>query len=67
MGVSATSGWITRADRVALCVLGALLAGVGVPFALEVTVAILCLGGIATVIQRFREVRSQLSIGRCLA
>ena len=59
--ISAKSGWITRADRVALCVLGTFLAGVGVPFALEITVAILCVGGVATVIQRFREVRAQLT------
>lgn len=60
VGASASSGIVTRADRVALAVLGTFLSGLGAPWALEITVAVLCLGGIATVIQRFAEVRAQL-------
>lgn len=60
VGAEARRGVVTRADRVALALLGALLAGLGVPFALEVAVALLVLGGAVTVVQRFAEVRHQL-------
>lgn len=63
VGAAASSGVVTRADRVALAVLGALLAGVGVPFALEVAMALLVLGGGTTVVQRFAEVHRQLGPG----
>ncbi len=60
VGCSADMGIITRADRIALALLGALLAGLGVPLALEVTMAVLAVGGTVTIIQRIAGVRRQL-------
>lgn len=59
VGLTADVGVVTRADRVALVVAGAFLAGVGVPWALEIAVALLALGGTVTVAQRFADVRRQ--------
>ncbi|OYO10517.1 CDP-diacylglycerol--glycerol-3-phosphate 3-phosphatidyltransferase [Enemella evansiae] len=56
----ADAGPLTRADRVALLVLGTLLAGLGVPHALEVMLVALAAGGLLTVVRRMREVRRQL-------
>ncbi|WP_432557529.1 phosphatidylinositol phosphate synthase [Granulicoccus sp. GXG6511] len=53
-------GLVTRADRIALALLGALLGGLGVPYALEVAVVLLVLGGAITVVQRLVAVRRQL-------
>ncbi|MDO5676936.1 MAG: CDP-alcohol phosphatidyltransferase family protein [Propionibacteriaceae bacterium] len=63
VGATADSGIITRADRVALALVGALLAGLGVPYALEAAMVVLALGGVWTVVQRFAEVHHQLSHG----
>lgn len=60
VGLSADVGIITRADRVALAVVGALLAGLGVPLALELVIVLLLVGGVVTVVQRFVAVRRQL-------
>jgi CDP-diacylglycerol---glycerol-3-phosphate 3-phosphatidyltransferase len=60
VGCTAESGIVTRADRVALVVVGAFLAGVGVPYALEAAVVLLAAGGAVTVAQRLAEVRHQL-------
>ncbi len=62
-GAQAELGVVTRADRIALCVLGALLAGLGVPVALEVSMVLLVLGGAVTVVQRFTEVHRQIGTG----
>lgn len=61
VGATADVGVVTRADRVALAVAGALLAGLGVPYALEAAVALLAVGGTITVVQRFVAVHRQLS------
>lgn len=56
VGASADVGIVTRADRVAVALLGALLAGVGVPGALQAAVILLAVGGTVTVGQRMVEV-----------
>ncbi|OYO22202.1 CDP-diacylglycerol--glycerol-3-phosphate 3-phosphatidyltransferase [Enemella dayhoffiae] len=61
VGCHADAGPLTRADRVALALLGALAAGLGVPFALPVMVTLLAIGGLVTVVRRIAEVRRQLS------
>ena len=60
IGCRADMGIVTRADRIALALVGAVLAGVGVPWALQVTVSVLAVGGIVTVAQRIAGVRRQL-------
>lgn len=60
IGCRADVGVVTRADRLALALGGALLAGLGVPYALEVAMMLLCVGGSITVVQRMRSVRRQL-------
>lgn len=60
-GCSADVGLITRADRVAVALLGAFLAGVGLPLAVEVSMALLAVGGTVSVAQRIITVRRQLA------
>ncbi|MDO5499397.1 MAG: CDP-alcohol phosphatidyltransferase family protein [Propionibacteriaceae bacterium] len=60
IGCRADVGLITRADRIALALVGALLAGLGVPFALEISVVVLVAGGAVTVAQRIVSVRRQV-------
>lgn len=43
LGLEATGGVAARADRIAIAVLGLVLAGVGVPYALQVAVLVLAL------------------------
>lgn len=61
VGCHADVGIITRPDRIVVALLGALLAGVGVPYALESAMVFLLGGGCVTVIQRVVTVRRQLS------
>lgn len=58
-GFIVSGGLVTRADRLALVVLGTGLAGVGVPYALEVAVAALAVLGTVTVFQRMASVHRQ--------
>lgn len=60
VGVRADVGLVTRADRVAVALLGALLTGLGVPAALEAAVSVLAVGGSVTCAQRMITVRRQL-------
>lgn len=60
VGCTADAGPLTRADRIALCLVGTLAAGLGVGWALPVLVVLLCLGGAITVVRRMREVSDQL-------
>lgn len=60
-GLSADVGLVTRADRVVIALVGALLAGVGVPLALELAITLLAVGGAATVVQRLVAVRRQVA------
>jgi CDP-diacylglycerol--glycerol-3-phosphate 3-phosphatidyltransferase len=52
VGLDGTGGLTGRADRIALTCGGLFLAGLGVPWALEVAVAVLALLGTVTVAQR---------------
>lgn len=60
VGCRADAGPLTRADRVAVLVLGTLLAGFGVPHAIPVMLILLGAGGLVTVIRRMRAVHRQL-------
>ena len=54
-----TGGLAARADRLVVILLGALLAGLGVSYALEGAVALLAVAGLVTVGQRIGQVRRQ--------
>lgn len=60
LGCRASVGVVTRPDRIVLALLGALLAGLGVPYALEGAMLLLLVGGTVTVGQRLVAVRRQL-------
>jgi CDP-diacylglycerol--glycerol-3-phosphate 3-phosphatidyltransferase len=60
VGCRADVGLIVRADRITIALAGALLAGLGVPYALAGAVLVLAVGGTITVIQRLVTVRRQL-------
>lgn len=62
IGCQSDVGIVTRADRIAIALLGALLSGIGVPYALEVAMVILLVGGTVTVVQRLTAVRRQLRV-----
>ncbi|WJY68187.1 phosphatidylinositol phosphate synthase [Corynebacterium auris] len=53
-GLSIVGGLIERAERLIIAVVGLVLEGVGVPFALEVALWILLVGSAVTVVQRLR-------------
>ena len=59
LGYLAGGGLAARADRMLLILLGVLLAGFGVPFAIEAAVAILAIASTFTVVQRMIKVRRQ--------
>lgn len=52
LGHDASGGWVTRADRLAVALLGAFLSGVGVPYALHGALLLLAVLGTVTVGQR---------------
>lgn len=60
VGCRAGVGIVTRPDRIVLALLGAVLAGLGVPYALEGAMLLLLVGGSVTVVQRLVVVRRQL-------
>lgn len=59
LGYRVSGGLAARADRLLIILLGALLAGFGVPYVLELAVAVLALLSTFTVFQRILQVRSQ--------
>lgn len=59
LGFSCNGGLAARADRLVIILLGALLGGFGVPFVLEIAVALLALTSMITVFQRIDQVRRQ--------
>ena len=59
LGFAANGGVAARADRLLILLLGALLAGLGVPYVLEVAMAFLALAGVVTVVQRIAHVHRQ--------
>jgi CDP-diacylglycerol--glycerol-3-phosphate 3-phosphatidyltransferase len=59
LGFTCTGGLAARADRLVIILAGALLAGLGVPYVLEIAVAALALASMITVFQRIEQVRRQ--------
>ena len=59
LGFSCSGGLAARADRLVIILVGALLAGVGVPYVLELAVALLAVASMVTVLQRIAQVRRQ--------
>ena len=56
---NAGSGLAARADRLVIILAGAFLAGLGVPYVLNVAVAALAVTSMITVFQRIAQVRKQ--------
>jgi CDP-diacylglycerol---glycerol-3-phosphate 3-phosphatidyltransferase len=63
LGFSAHGGLAARADRLLIVLTGALLAGLGVPYVLELAMAFLAVAGLITVVQRSRSVYRQAKVG----
>lgn len=63
VGCGANVGLVTRPDRIVIALAGALLAGLGVPYALPAAMLILAVGGTITVAQRIVTVYRQLQPG----
>jgi CDP-diacylglycerol--glycerol-3-phosphate 3-phosphatidyltransferase len=59
LGFACTGGLAARADRLVIILVGAFLAGVGVPYVLNVAVAALAVTSMITVLQRIAQVRKQ--------
>lgn len=59
LGFTCSGGLAARADRLVIILLGTLLAGLGVPYVLEVAVAVLAVTSMITVVQRIAQVRRQ--------
>ena len=67
LGYAANGGLAARADRLLVILLGALLAGFGVPYVLELAMAFLALAGVVTVVQRIAHVYRQAKVGDRIA
>ena len=59
LGFTCSGGLAARADRLVIVLLGTLLAGLGVPYVLEIAVALLAVASMITVVQRILQVRRQ--------
>jgi CDP-diacylglycerol--glycerol-3-phosphate 3-phosphatidyltransferase len=59
LGFRADGGLAARADRLLIVLAGALLAGLGVPYVLEIAMTFLAAAGLITVVQRSRSVYRQ--------
>lgn len=59
LGFTASGGLAARADRIFIVLLGAALAGFGVPYVLELAVTFLAVAGLITVVQRTLSVHRQ--------
>jgi CDP-diacylglycerol--glycerol-3-phosphate 3-phosphatidyltransferase len=59
LGFTCSGGLAARADRLVIILLGALLAGFGVPYVLEAAVLVLAVTSMITVLQRIAQVRRQ--------
>ena len=59
LGFQANGGLAARADRLLIVLVGALLAGFGVPYVLELAMTFLAVAGLITVAQRSRAVYLQ--------
>ncbi len=63
LGFRCHGGLAARADRLVIILAGALLAGFGVPYVLEIAVALLAITSMITVVQRIEQVRRQARVG----
>ncbi|MFP5282320.1 MAG: phosphatidylinositol phosphate synthase [Actinomycetes bacterium] len=59
LGFSCTGGLAARADRLLVVLVAAFVAGLGVPYVLELAVTALAVAGLVTVVQRVLQVRRQ--------
>ncbi len=59
LGFEASGGLAARADRLLIVLAGALLAGLGIPYVLELAMTFLAAAGLVTVVQRSRAVYRQ--------
>jgi CDP-diacylglycerol---glycerol-3-phosphate 3-phosphatidyltransferase len=59
LGFVCRGGLAARADRLVIILVGAFLAGLGVPYVLQVAVAALAVTSMITVLQRIAQVRKQ--------
>jgi len=59
LGFTCTGGLAARADRLVIILVGTFVAGFGVPYVLEVAVALLAVASMITVLQRIEQVRRQ--------
>ncbi len=59
LGFECGGGLAARADRLVIILVGALLAGLGIPYVLEIAVAALAVTSMITVLQRIDQVRRQ--------
>jgi CDP-diacylglycerol--glycerol-3-phosphate 3-phosphatidyltransferase len=59
LGFTCSGGLAARADRLVIILLGTLLAGFGVPYVLQIAVAVLAVTSMITVVQRILQVRRQ--------
>jgi CDP-diacylglycerol--glycerol-3-phosphate 3-phosphatidyltransferase len=59
LGFTCTGGLAARADRLVIILAGAFLAGLGVPYVLQIAVAALAVTSMITVLQRIAQVRKQ--------
>ena len=59
LGFVCMGGLAARADRLVIILVGAFLAGLGVPYVLQVAVAALAVTSMITVLQRIAQVRKQ--------
>ena len=59
LGFTCAGGLAARADRLVIILVGALLAGLGVPYVLHIAVAGLAVTSMITVLQRIGQVRRQ--------
>jgi CDP-diacylglycerol--glycerol-3-phosphate 3-phosphatidyltransferase len=59
LGFACTGGLAARADRLVIILAGAFLAGLGVPYVLQIAVAALAVTSMITVLQRIAQVRKQ--------
>ena len=59
LGFTCSGGLAARADRLVIILVGTFVAGLGVPYVLQVAVAVLALTSMITVFQRIAQVRRQ--------
>jgi CDP-diacylglycerol---glycerol-3-phosphate 3-phosphatidyltransferase len=62
LGYAADGGLAARADRLLVILVGAALAGLGLPYVLEAAMAFLALAGVVTVVQRVAHVYRQAKL-----